>query len=65
MPPSQPNQTHPPPQKVTLYCFNCGHASGLGGDWTVHNLGDRVRSDCPECGTTIDSRPKHALVLVG
>lgn len=52
------NQTSEPAvtPKKTLYCFDCGHESPIGGDWTVRATDDGVDYDCPECRTTIISR---------
>ena len=48
------------PRKPTLYCFSCGHESLIDGDWIVREHDACVDYECPECGTTITSRPRIA-----
>lgn len=52
-----PSPAHAPPAKATLYCPECGHASHVDGDWTVRARDDVRTYTCPDCGTTIDTRP--------
>lgn len=53
------SKTDPPSaSKVTLYCFDCGHESPIEGDWEIRLHGDGVDYDCPECSTTITTRPR-------
>ncbi|MBZ6496580.1 hypothetical protein [Natrinema longum] len=47
-------------RKATLHCFECGHESPIGGDWLVRAHDDRLEYECPDCQTTIDSRPTSA-----
>ncbi len=60
MTPSTSNATHPPFSKTVLYCFECGHESQIDGDWTVRQRCDREIYTCPDCETTIASRPHRA-----
>ena len=50
-----------PPPKATLHCLSCGHESAVGGDWTVRADGDRVAYECPDCGSTITTRPRTGV----
>lgn len=45
-----------PPHKATLYCTDCEHSSRINGDWVIEIHSDYLDYECPECGTTIDSR---------
>jgi hypothetical protein len=45
--------------KATLFCPDCGHEGDAGGDWLVHETPRRVRTECPECRTVIDDRPRE------
>jgi predicted RNA-binding Zn-ribbon protein involved in translation (DUF1610 family) len=45
-----------PSRKATLYCTSCDHASRINGDWIIHVRANCLDYECPECGTTIDSR---------
>ena len=56
MVPSNIPSERQPPHKATLYCTDCGHASRINGDWIIEVHADRLDYECPECGTTIDSR---------
>ncbi|WP_436935920.1 hypothetical protein [Halovenus marina] len=57
-----PSTEHLPPDKTTLYCPNCGHASRIDGDWLVDVRANQVDYECPDCGTTVSSRPDSAAV---
>ncbi len=48
---------HPPPGKVTLYCFECDHESPIPGDWQMQTTDTGEVYHCPECATTITVRP--------
>jgi predicted RNA-binding Zn-ribbon protein involved in translation (DUF1610 family) len=56
---------HKPTGKTTLYCPECGHKSTINGDWTVRVLVDSTTYECPDCGTTIDSRPTRGSLATG
>ncbi|ELY57455.1 hypothetical protein [Natronolimnohabitans innermongolicus] len=43
--------------KTRLYCYECGHESHISGDWCHRRTDDGVTYDCPDCGTTITTRP--------
>jgi endogenous inhibitor of DNA gyrase (YacG/DUF329 family) len=54
-----PSTERSPPPKATLHCPECGHTSHVDGDWAVQDrAGVRTRT-CPDCGTTIDTRPSR------
>ncbi|MFB6120527.1 MAG: hypothetical protein ABEJ68_05355 [Halobacteriaceae archaeon] len=61
--PTNPSTTfdESPRPKDALFCPDCGHESGVDGDWCVRDEGESRVYDCPECGTTIirrdDARP--------
>lgn len=61
MTPPATTSDRPPSSKAVLYCFECGHESPVEGDWIVHQSADCVSYDCPECGTTITSRPRSSI----
>jgi predicted RNA-binding Zn-ribbon protein involved in translation (DUF1610 family) len=56
---SHPERPSPSRPKATWLCPECGHESSVWGDWEVTTRGDEVRTSCPECGTTIDERPRR------
>lgn len=63
MAPSRNNPERQPPHKATLYCPECTHESRITGDWIVHDHATSLDYECPECGTTIESRSNtHAVV---
>lgn len=45
--------------KATLFCQDCGHQSHVDGDWIVRTTAARVTTECPDCGTHIDERPRR------
>jgi predicted RNA-binding Zn-ribbon protein involved in translation (DUF1610 family) len=45
------------PSKATLFCPDCGHRSRFDGDWNVATSARRVRYVCPDCRTTVTTRP--------
>jgi predicted RNA-binding Zn-ribbon protein involved in translation (DUF1610 family) len=52
-------QIHPdsPPPKATFFCPACGHAGRITEDLVCHGVGPHRSYACPDCGTTITSRP--------
>jgi predicted RNA-binding Zn-ribbon protein involved in translation (DUF1610 family) len=56
MTPSTSTPERQQPDKVTLYCPECGHESRINGDWIIHVLTDSLTYECPDCGVVIDSR---------
>lgn len=44
--------------KATLFCPGCDHESHVHGDWVVRT-GTRITTECPDCGTRIDERPRR------
>lgn len=50
------NAEQPPPHKAMLYCPTCNHENRINGDWILHVYTDHLDYECPECGTTIESR---------
>jgi len=53
----RPTATDSP--KATLHCPHCAHESRYDDDWLVVETARRVRLLCPECGTTIATRPRE------
>lgn len=51
------------PHKATLYCPNCTHESRINGDWIIHVHPTHLDYECPECGTTIESRSDGPTVI--
>lgn len=51
-----------PSHKATLYCTNCHHTSRINGDWIIGVHTDYLDYECPECGTTINSRRERAAL---
>lgn len=45
-------------EKRLLFCPRCGHESPIDGDWVVREDDRRIVYACPECGTTINARPR-------
>lgn len=45
--------------KAALFCPECGHESGVDGDWTasVDDAAGVLRLTCPDCGTELTRRP--------
>jgi predicted RNA-binding Zn-ribbon protein involved in translation (DUF1610 family) len=56
MAPATSTAERQPPDKVTLYCPDCGHESRINGDWVLHVLAESLIYECPNCGGVIDSR---------
>lgn len=54
--PSNTFSERQPSHKASLYCTSCNHASRINGDWIINVHTDHLDYECPECGTTIDSR---------
>jgi ribosomal protein L37AE/L43A len=50
-------------RKAVLFCPDCDHESDIEGDWNVHDEEDRRVYDCPDCGTTITTRPRATPLL--
>lgn len=46
-----------PRAKATLFCPECGHESNVDGDWRERRTHQSLRYRCPECHTTIATRP--------
>lgn len=44
--------------KATLFCPGCDHESHVDGDWVVRTTAARITTECPDCGTRIDERPR-------
>ncbi|MFB6171702.1 MAG: hypothetical protein ABEJ23_04160 [Haloarculaceae archaeon] len=60
MVPERPS-SDPAASKSVLFCLDCGHASPIGGDWTVteHDGGTPRRIvACPDCGRVVATRPR-------
>ena len=49
-------RSEPRAGKAMLYCPNCDHESHINGDWILEIRPDSVEYECPDCGTTINSR---------
>lgn len=47
-----------PRAKATLFCPNCDR-EGHVDDWIVRTTAARVRTDCPDCGSRVDERPRR------
>jgi len=62
MTPSTSPDERMPSRKATLYCPDCDHASRINGDWLIHVRADHLDYECPECGTTINSRRDGAAL---
>lgn len=56
MVPSTNSPERQPSHKATLHCLQCGHESRINGDWIIEIHANSLDYECPECGTTIDSR---------
>ena len=56
-PPPEGQQLRPD-RKSVLFCPACGHESLVNGDWFIDEKSYEVRWKCPECRTTINSRPR-------
>lgn len=56
MEPSTSDVERQPTRKSTLYCTTCDHANRINGDWIIRVGADRLEYECPECGSTIDTR---------
>ncbi len=55
--PSQPSKSEgDPEQKMTLFCFECGHESPVDGDWVCRSTDSAVAYHCPNCGTKLTER---------
>ncbi|WP_255152025.1 TFIIB-type zinc ribbon-containing protein [Halorarius halobius] len=48
------------PSKAVLFCPDCGHRSGVDGDWTVSRRHGAAEFVCPVCGAVIERRPAFA-----
>lgn len=46
-----------------LSCPTCNRANLINGDWLIHVHPDSLAYECPECGTTIDSRHDGAALI--
>lgn len=51
-----------PSHEARLCCADCDRASLINGDWIIEVHADRLDYECPECGTTIDSRRDGAAL---
>lgn len=45
--------------KATLFCPECEYEAHIGGDWVVRTAAARLTTECPDCGTRIDERPRR------
>jgi predicted RNA-binding Zn-ribbon protein involved in translation (DUF1610 family) len=63
MVPSKSPTEQRPPHEATLYCTDCDHTSRINGNWIIEVHADYVGYECPECGTTIDSRRNRADLI--
>lgn len=61
MVPETTSNERQPPNKATLYCTNCTHTSRINGEWVLHVHESHLEYECPDCGTTIDSRDRARL----
>lgn len=62
MAPSHTAFERQPSHEATLHCTNCHHASRINGDWIIEVHVDSLDCECPECGTTLDSRRDRAAL---
>ena len=54
-PPAAERESRP---KATLFCQACEHEAHVSGDWVIRTTATRVTTECPDCGTRIDERPR-------
>ncbi|MFD1562898.1 hypothetical protein ACFR99_04980 [Haloarchaeobius amylolyticus] len=45
-------------RKATLFCWECEHSSPVDGDWQLQPRKRSLAYVCPECETTITTRPR-------
>ncbi|TMT87258.1 hypothetical protein E2L06_11955 [Haloterrigena sp. H1] len=45
-------------RKATLFCWECEHSSPVDGDWQLQPRKRSLAYVCPECKTTITTRPR-------
>ena len=50
--------TTPTQRKATLFCWDCGHSSLVDGDWQLQPRWQSLAYVCPDCGTTLTTRPR-------
>ncbi|MFB6309259.1 MAG: hypothetical protein ABEH35_08015 [Haloarculaceae archaeon] len=46
--------------KTRLFCPECGHESGVHGDWRVTLTADGRKLRCPECDAVVVEQPREA-----
>ncbi|WP_142986333.1 hypothetical protein [Halorubrum cibi] len=49
--------------KAVLFCPDCGHESGLSGDWIVNKGPERTTHTCPVCDATVEDRRRPKPML--
>lgn len=64
MVPSKPTPERQPLHKATLFCTQCDHTSRINGDWIIEVHDDYLDYECPECGTTINTRRDGAALTL-
>ncbi|WP_066413149.1 hypothetical protein [Halorubrum aethiopicum] len=52
-----------PRPKAVLFCPDCGHESGLPGDWIVDEGPGRTTHTCPACDATVEERRRPEPLL--
>jgi len=45
-------------RKATLFCWECEHSSPVDGDWQLQPRKRSLAYVCPECETTLTTRPR-------
>ncbi len=48
----------PTRRKAMLFCWECGHASTIDGDWQLRPRRRSIAYICPDCETTLTTRPR-------
>ncbi|SEV80687.1 hypothetical protein [Natrinema salifodinae] len=48
----------PTRRKATLFCWECDHSSPIDGDWHRRSADRHVAYVCPDCETTLATRPR-------
>ncbi|OVE85925.1 hypothetical protein B2G88_03700 [Natronolimnobius baerhuensis] len=46
-------------RKTTLFCWECAYSSPVDGEWIRRPHDDTVAYVCPQCETTITTRPRR------
>jgi len=55
-----PSTNAAPRPKTVLFCPDCGHESGVDGDWIVDEKPARTVLICPTCASTITTHRLQA-----